>query len=57
MKQIINILISMAAFLVAVLIAGATGIDLVLRVVILAFVIQWIAFCQRIFFRLKNFMI
>ena len=44
MQQIINISISLSAFLLAVLIAGATEIDLVLRVVILAFIIQWIAF-------------
>lgn len=55
MKQIINILISMAAFLVAVLIAGATGIDLVLRVVILAFVIQWIAFLPAYIFQTEKF--
>ena len=45
----------MAAFLVAVLIAGATGIDLVLRVVILAFVIQWIAFLPAYIFQTEKF--
>ena len=55
MKHIINILISMAAFLVAVLIAGATGIDLVLRVVILAFLIQWIAFLPAYIFQTEKF--
>jgi steroid 5-alpha reductase family enzyme len=55
MKQIINILISMTAFLLAVLIAGATGIDLVLRVVILAFVIQWIAFLPAYIFQTEKF--
>ena len=44
MKAITNIFISLAAFFIAITIAGATGIDQVLRVVILAFVIQWIAF-------------
>lgn len=55
MKQIINILISMTAFLLAVLIAGATGIDLVLRVVILAFIIQWIAFLPAYIFQTEKF--
>jgi steroid 5-alpha reductase family enzyme len=55
MKQIINILISMTAFLLAVLIAGATEIDLVLRVVILAFVIQWIAFLPAYIFQTEKF--
>ena len=55
MKQIINILISMMAFLIAVLIAGATGIDLVLRVVILAFIIQWIAFLPAYIFQTEKF--
>ena len=45
----------MAAFLVAILIAGATGIDLVLRVVILDFVIQWIAFLQAYIFQTAQF--
>lgn len=44
MKAITNIFISLAAFFIAITIAGATGIDQVLKVVILAFVIQWIAF-------------
>ena len=55
MKQIINILISMTAFLLAVLIPGATGIDLVLRVVILAFIIQWIAFLPAYIFQTEKF--
>ena len=55
MKQIINILISVAAFLIAVLIAGAPGIDLVLRVVILAFIIQWIAFLPAYVFQTEKF--
>ena len=55
MKQIINILISMTAFLLAVLIAGVTGIDLVLRVVILAFIIQWIAFLPAYIFQTEKF--
>jgi steroid 5-alpha reductase family enzyme len=44
MKAITNIFISLAAFFIAISIAGATGIDQVLKVVILAFLIQWIAF-------------
>ena len=55
MKQIINILISVAAFLIAILIAGATGIDLVVRVVILAFIIQWIAFLPAYVFQTEKF--
>lgn len=37
MNKVINIVISAAAFLVAVLLANATGIDLVLKVVFIAF--------------------
>ncbi len=44
MKATTNIFISLAAFFIAITIAGATGIDQVLKVVILAFLIQWIAF-------------
>jgi len=44
MKALTNIFISLAAFFIAISIAGATGVDQVLKVVILAFVIQWIAF-------------
>jgi len=55
MQQIINILISLTAFLFAVFIAGATEIDLVLRVVILAFIIQWIAFLPAYIFQTEKF--
>jgi len=55
MQQIINISISLSAFLLAVLIAGATEIDLVLRVVILAFIIQWIAFLPAYVFQTEKF--
>ena len=55
MQQIINIFISLIAFLLAVFIAGATEIDLVLRVVILAFIIQWIAFLPAYIFQTEKF--
>ena len=55
MQQIINILISLTAFLFAVFIAGATEIDIVLRVVILAFIIQWIAFLPAYIFQTEKF--
>ena len=55
MQQVINIFISLIAFLLAVFIAGATEIDLVLRVVILAFIIQWIAFLPAYIFQTEKF--
>lgn len=55
MQQIINILISLTAFLFAVFIAGVTEIDIVLRVVILAFIIQWIAFLPAYIFQTEKF--
>src|SRR6056300_483287 len=55
MQQIINISISLSAFLLAVLIAGATEIDNVLKVVILAFIIQWIAFIPAYVFQTEKF--
>ena len=41
--------------MLAVFIAGATEIDLVLRVVILAFIIQWIAFLPAYIFQTEKF--
>lgn len=55
MKEITNIFISIIAFLLAVSVAGATGIDLVLRVVVLAFIIQWIAFLPAYVFQTEKF--
>jgi steroid 5-alpha reductase family enzyme len=55
MKSIINLIISIAVFLFAVFIAGATEIDLVLRAVVLAFVIQWIAFLPAYIFQTEKF--
>ena len=44
MKALINLLISLVVFFIAISIAAATGIENVLRVVILAFLIQWVAY-------------
>tara|TARA_B100000497_G_scaffold85580_1_gene95323 strand:- start:3213 stop:4070 length:858 start_codon:yes stop_codon:yes gene_type:complete len=55
MKSIINLIISIAVFLFAVFIAGATEIDIVLRAVVLAFVIQWIAFLPAYIFQTEKF--
>ena len=44
MSKFINILISMAVFIVALLIANGTGLDLVVKAVIIAFCMQWVAF-------------
>ena len=54
MKALINILISLVAFFIAVSIAAVTGIDNVLKVVILAFIIQWIAFIPAYVFQTEN---
>ena len=55
MKALINILISFVAFFIAVSIAAVTGIDSVLKVVILAFIIQWIAFIPAYVFQTEKF--
>ena len=55
MNKLINILISIAAFLFAAYIASATGIDLVLKVVFLAFAIQWVAFIPAYVFQTEKF--
>jgi steroid 5-alpha reductase family enzyme len=55
MKSIINLIISIAVFLFAVFIAGATEIDIVLRAVVLAFLIQWIAFLPAYIFQTEKF--
>ena len=55
MKEIANIFISIIAFLLAVSVAGATGIDLVLRVICLAFIIQWVMFIPAYIFQTEKF--
>ena len=55
MNKVINIVISAAAFLAAVLLANATGIDLVLKVVFIAFALQWIAFIPAYVFQTEKF--
>ena len=55
MNKVINIVISTVAFLVAVLLANATGIDLVLKVVFIAFALQWIAFIPAYVFQTEKF--
>ena len=50
MKIVINLLISLIAFAIAISIAYATGIELVFRAVFLAFAIQWLAFIPCIYF-------
>jgi len=55
MKALINILISLIVFFIAVSIAAVTDIDNVLKVVILAFIIQWIAFIPAYVFQTEKF--
>ena len=55
MKALINLLISLVVFFVAISIAAATDIENVLRVVILAFLIQWIAFIPAYVFQTEKF--
>ena len=55
MKSIINLIISIAVFLFAVFIAGATEIDIVLKAVVLAFTIQWVAFLPAYIFQTEKF--
>ena len=44
MKKIVNLLISLVVFLIAISIANATGNSLVVEAVLIAFIIQWVAF-------------
>ena len=44
MKKIVNLLISLVVFLIAISIANATGNSLVVEAVLIAFIIQWTAF-------------
>ena len=55
MKALVNLLISLAVFFIAISIAAATGIENVLRVVILAFVIQWVAYIPAYVFQAEKF--
>src|SRR6056300_495261 len=55
MNALVNLLISLVVFFVAISIAAATGIDNVLRVVVLAFLIQWIAFIPAYVFQTEKF--
>ena len=55
MNKIINLIISLAAFLAASMLAYATGIDLVVKVIFLAFAIQWIAFIPAYVFQTEKF--
>ena len=55
MKALVNLLISLAVFFIAISIAAATGIENVLRVVILAFLIQWAAYIPAYVFQTEKF--
>ena len=55
MKIVINLLISLIAFAIAISIAYATGIELVFRAVFLAFAIQWLAFIPAYIFQTEKF--
>jgi len=55
MKALINLLISLVVFFIATSIAAATGIENVLRVVILAFLIQWVAYIPAYVFQTEKF--
>lgn len=55
MNKVINIVISAVAFIIASSIANATGIDLVVKAVFLAFAIQWIAFIPAYIFQTEKF--
>ena len=55
MKALINLLISLVVLFIAISIAAATGIENVLRVVILAFLIQWVAYIPAYVFQTEKF--
>ena len=55
MKALVNLLISLVVFFIAISIAAATGIENVLRVVILAFLIQWVAYIPAYVFQTEKF--
>lgn len=55
MKKIVNLLISLVVFLIAISIANATGNSLVVEAVLIAFTIQWIAFIPAYVFQTEKF--
>ena len=55
MKALVNLLISLAVFFIAISIAAATGIENVLRVVSLSFLIQWVAYIPAYVFQTEKF--
>ena len=55
MKKIVNLLISLVVFLIAISIANATGSSLVVEAVLIAFIIQWAAFIPAYAFQTEKF--
>ena len=55
MKKIVNLLISLVVFLIAISIANATGNSLVVEAVLIAFIIQWVLFLPAYFFQTEKF--
>ena len=55
MKKIVNLLISLVVFLIAISIANATGNSLVVEAVLIAFIIQWTAFIPAYAFQTEKF--
>jgi len=55
MKKIVNLLISLVVFLIAISIANATGNSLVVEAVLIAFIIQWAAFIPAYVFQTEKF--
>jgi steroid 5-alpha reductase family enzyme len=55
MKALVNLLISLVVFFIAISIAAATGIENIMRVIVLAFLIQWIAFIPAYVFQTEKF--
>ncbi len=55
MKKIVNLLISLVVFLIAISIANATGNSLVVEAVLIAFIIQWVVFIPAYAFQTEKF--
>ena len=55
MKKIVNLLISLVVFLIAISIANATGNSLVVEAVLIAFIIQWAVFIPAYAFQTEKF--
>ena len=55
MKQIINLMISLVVFIIAIGIANFTGIELIVTTIFLAFIIQWLAFIPAYVFQTEKF--